>query len=190
MLVQFFVCGLYISYKPLVWLRASLDSLPLSYRIECGNPKEGGFQGISHLKIDHFFSQTERSLTSISKRKTLFFSQTKMSRKDVWFFWSKNRPKFNSEFTPENMIVGEDFFLSFWVPGKFSGQTRSMLNFQRVYISTKIPGTCNSQTPIPILLPYHSHKNPLNYGNDMRGGHGKGVPRAWGSLEKFSRKSL
>ncbi len=35
--------------------------------------------------------------------------------------------------------------------------------------STKIPGTLNSGTPIPILLPYHSHKNPLKYGNDMGG---------------------
>ena len=36
-------------------------------------------------------------------------------------------------------------------------------------LSTKIPGTLNSGTPIPILLPYHSHKNPLKYGNDMEG---------------------
>ena len=36
-------------------------------------------------------------------------------------------------------------------------------------LSTKIPGTCNSGTPIPILLPYHSHKNPLKYGNGMGG---------------------
>ena len=30
--------------------------------------------------------------------------------------------------------------------------------------------------PIPILLPYHSHKNPLKYGNDMGGLWGPGVP--------------
>ena len=35
--------------------------------------------------------------------------------------------------------------------------------------SREIPGTSNSGTPIPILLLYHSHKNPLKYGNDMGG---------------------
>ena len=34
-------------------------------------------------------------------------------------------------------------------------------------ISREIPGTPNSGTPIPMLLPYHSHKNPLKYGNVM-----------------------
>ena len=34
-------------------------------------------------------------------------------------------------------------------------------------------------TPIPILLPYHSHNNPLKYGNGMGSlsePYGKGVP--------------
>ena len=35
------------------------------------------------------------------------------------------------------------------------------------YSSREIPGTPNSGTPIPILLLYHSHKNPLKYGNGM-----------------------
>ena len=35
-------------------------------------------------------------------------------------------------------------------------------------ISREIPGTPNNGTPVPILLlPYHSHKNPLKYGNGM-----------------------
>ena len=45
--------------------------------------------------------------------------------------------------------------------------------------STKIRGTLNSGTPIPISLPYHSHKNPLKYGNGMGmiwEAYGKGVP--------------
>ena len=34
-------------------------------------------------------------------------------------------------------------------------------------LSREILGTPNNGTPIPILLPYHSHKNPLEYGNGM-----------------------
>ena len=34
-------------------------------------------------------------------------------------------------------------------------------------MGAKIPGTYHSRNPIPILLPYHSHKNPFKYGNDM-----------------------
>ena len=40
----------------------------------------------------------------------------------------------------------------------------------------EIPGTPHSGTPIPILLPYQSHKNPLKSRNGMGSGHGKGVP--------------
>ena len=39
----------------------------------------------------------------------------------------------------------------------------------------------NSGTPIPILLPYHSHKNPL-YGNGLWGF--QGGPAIRGPLEK------
>ena len=46
-----------------------------------------------------------------------------------------------------------------------------------IIMSTKIPGTSKHLgPPIPILLPYHSHKNPLKYGNDMGGLWGPGVP--------------
>ena len=42
--------------------------------------------------------------------------------------------------------------------------------------------------PIPILLPYHHiplpFQNLLKYGNGMGSRRGKGVPHAWGSLEK------
>lgn len=31
----------------------------------------------------------------------------------------------------------------------------------------EIPGTPNSRTPTPIVLPYHSYKNPLKYGNGL-----------------------
>ena len=47
-------------------------------------------------------------------------------------------------------------------------------------VSTKIPGTLNSGTAIPILLPYHSHKNPLKYGNDI-GGLWEGGPTIEGT---------
>ena len=56
--------------------------------------------------------------------------------------------------------------------------SQKMLNFHQ--LSREIPGTPNNGTPIPILLPYHSHKNRWKYGNGM----GMGVPHAWGSLEK------
>ena len=33
--------------------------------------------------------------------------------------------------------------------------------------SKEIPGTPNSRTPTPMVLPYHSYKNPLKYGNGL-----------------------
>ena len=51
-------------------------------------------------------------------------------------------------------------------------------------LSREIPGTPNSGTLIPIL-PYHSHKNPLKYGNGMGPASGKGVPRALGVPGEF-----
>ena len=33
--------------------------------------------------------------------------------------------------------------------------------------------------PFPYIFPYQSYKKPLKYGNGMRSGHGKGVPRPW-----------
>ena len=45
-----------------------------------------------------------------------------------------------------------------------------------ILMSREIPGTPKSGTPIPILLPYHSHKNPLKYGNGMGSLWGPGVP--------------
>ncbi len=47
-----------------------------------------------------------------------------------------------------------------------------------------------SGTPIRILLPYHSYKNPLKYGNCMCPAYGKGVSSAWGSLEKSLTREL
>ena len=43
------------------------------------------------------------------------------------------------------------------------------LRFGSEYLmmSMEILGTPNNGTPIPILLPYHSHKNPLEYGNGV-----------------------
>ena len=41
--------------------------------------------------------------------------------------------------------------------------------------SREILGTPKNGTPIPILLPYHFHKNPLKYGNGMGPAYRKGV---------------
>ena len=42
---------------------------------------------------------------------------------------------------------------------------------EKPFYQQQIPGTCNSGTAIPMLLPYHSDRNPLKYGNRMgRGG--------------------
>ena len=70
------------------------------------------------------------------------------------------------------------------------GTTRMTWNIFR-----EIPGTPNSGTPFPILLPYHSHKNPLKYGNGKligRGSHymgrnpltflGSGIPMNYKSV--------
>ncbi len=51
-------------------------------------------------------------------------------------------------------------------------------------MSREILGTPNNGTPIPILLPYHSHKNSLKYGNGMGSLQDAG-PIIGGSLEKF-----
>ena len=40
----------------------------------------------------------------------------------------------------------------------------------------KFQGTPIVRPPIPILLPYHSHKNPLKCGNGVGPAYGKGVP--------------
>ena len=62
-----------------------------------------------------------------------------------------------------------------------SAQIVSHLQLEETYFigelpsSRETPGTPKSGTPIPILLPYHSHKNPLKYGNGMEA-YGKGVP--------------
>ena len=45
--------------------------------------------------------------------------------------------------------------------------------------SRNIPGTPNSRTPIPILLPYHSHNNPFG-----------SMERRYGKLPSIIRVSL
>ena len=57
-----------------------------------------------------------------------------------------------------------------------------MADFFDLIISREMLGTPNNGTPIPILLPCHSHKNPLKYGNGMgpayrKGASSLGVPK-------------
>ena len=87
-------------------------------------------------------------------------------------FWTWKYPRLERGKT---LLVTKPPVFGVQRPAVFS-LTFGGVHFTNDISSREILGTPNYGTPIPILLPYHSHKNLLKYGNGMGSGHRKGVP--------------
>ena len=101
-----------MSCKPSVWLRASLDSLPLSL-VECGFQRRA-FPSVRTTPQDWpplFFLQIEHALTSGSFKKSS--AKPKMSSKDGVIFLSMRR-MLNSSPLENDMLDNYDPFLLGW----------------------------------------------------------------------------